>query len=192
VIWNIPDWNSRRASLVADPKWNWHLSERNRLLFYHHENGSILWHNTNRIELFFKGSFNVGYVKQLFCEAFDPVINDWKQIFSVLDKGELVGRHHTFALAEAIPHFQIDYFARSHGLTIYNDASHSKAIEVDEQRPFWLDGLQKIGEDFRHDMAAHMNLLNQMSKIQTRLAESRPFHVRMLELLKKVLRFADE
>jgi hypothetical protein len=192
LIWKLPEWKAYHQSIISNPKCDWHISTRNKLLFYHGENGSILWHNTGRIELFLRGHFNMGYAKQLFCKAFDPIINDWKEIRPVLDRGELVGRHHTFALDQAIPRFQIDYFARSHGVTIYNDASHSKAIEVDEQRPFWLDELQKIGEDFKHDMAAHMNLLNQMSKIQTRLAESRPFHVRMFELLKKVLRFADE
>lgn len=192
LVWDLVEWNVYRQSLVPNPKGDWHLNERNKLLFYHGENGSILWHNTGRIELFLRGHFNMGYAKQLFCKAFDPIINDWKEINQVLDKGELVGRHHTFALAQASPRFQIDYFARSHGMTIYNDASHSKAIEVDEQKPFWLDELRKIGDDFKENMASHMALLQKMSEFQTRLAESRPFHARVSELLKKVLRFADE
>jgi len=188
-VWNAPEWKSHREALVCKTESGWNLSRGNRLLFYHGEKGSVLWHNTGKIELFLRGSFNLGYAKQLFCRAFYPILKDDKKVDLVLSRGELVGRHHTFGLERSIPRFHIDYFAHSLGLTIYNDASHSNAIEVNEKKPFWLDKLWKIGEDFERNMNSHMTLLNQMSELQMRIDKSRSFSARLLDSMKKVLKF---
>jgi hypothetical protein len=186
-VWNVPEWNNYRNALICKTEFGWNICRHNRLLFYRDEKGSVLWHNTDKIELFLKGPFHLGFVKQLFCKAFNPVVSDWKEVDFVLSKKELVGRHHTFGLGQPLPRFHIGYFTRSLGLTIYNDASHSNAIEVDEQKPFWLDEMREIGEGFKEDMNRHMTLLNQMCELQIRIAKSRPSLAKLFELLKKVL-----
>ena len=89
----------------------------------------------------------------------------------MFDGGQIESRHHTFTISEKIPRFQIDYFAGSHGLTILNDNSHKKAIEVVETRPFWLEALEEISVDFKENMAKHMQLLDAMTTLQHQMNE---------------------
>jgi hypothetical protein len=186
VTWTIPQWNGQREKCVSQPGHGWALNKRNKLLHFKDEDGSILWHNTNRVELFLKRESNSAIVKRLFCKAFDSFIPDWKEIDSILNEGEFTGRHHTFKIGDILPSFSIPYFARSHGLTIYSDGSHPDAIEVNETKPFWLNEMRQIGEDFKQNMASHMSLLNEMAKMQRELSNS-AFSARLLRVLRKGL-----
>jgi len=58
-----------------------------------------------------------------------------------------VGRHMVFNVVFSIPRFRIDHYKNSHGLTIYSDSSHPKAIEVCETIPIWLRPLEKQIEE---------------------------------------------
>ncbi len=147
------------------------IGKHNKLWFFHEDRlGSVLWHNTNRIELLLSGKKDVARAKTLFCRAFLDMIGDIKELDQQFLKGEIETKHHVFKIGESLPLFNIDFFAASHGLTIYTDGSHPDSLEVSEAKPFWLDELHEIRQGFKEDMGKHMELLNQMKTMQDRLA----------------------
>jgi hypothetical protein len=185
-VWNLPQLNDLKEKIQISPRgFGWNCHAKNKLLFLHDDAlGSVLWHNTNRIELYLKGKPLVGRAKTLFCKAFfsDQLVPDIREIDKIFNKGRIEGKHHVFLIGKQVPRFQIDYFASSHGLTILNDKSHEESIEVVENKPFWLDDLQKIGADFKENMAKHMQLLDAMNRkqrqIDMRIGENLIVHVK--------------
>jgi hypothetical protein len=173
IVWNLPQLDKLKEKIQANPRSHgWNYNSGNRLLFFHDDHlGSILWHNTNRIELYLKGKPLVAKAKTLFCRAFflNQIIPNIREIDRIFDLGRVERKHHTFIIGKKVPRFQIDYFANSHGLTILSDNSHKESLEVVETQPFWLDTLQKIGIDFRESMDKHMQLLDAMNKIQRQI-----------------------
>lgn len=174
-VWKIEAWEGIKAKLSKP----WKYSQTNRLWFFHDDIlGSILWHNTNRIELLLKGRLQLARVKELFCHAFLDYVTI-HEIDQVFGQGVIESRHHVFPISQQLPKFEIDYFAGSHGLTVYSDGSHKNAIEVSETKPFWLEELHEIGDNFKQDMNRHMALLDTMNQ---KVAEKEP------KLLGKILR----
>jgi hypothetical protein len=173
-VWNLSQLIELKDKIQVSPRsygWNYHT--RNKLLFLHDDDlGSFLWHNTNRIELYLKGKPLTARAKTLFCKAFfsDQLVSDIREIDKIFNMGHIERKHHVFFIGEEVPRFQIDYFASSHGLTILNDRSHQESIEVVENKPFWLDDLQKIGADFKENMDKHMQLLDAMDKMQQQIS----------------------
>lgn len=172
-VWQLPQWRHYKNKLEeAEYHYGWSYSKHNKLWFYRDNIlGSILWHNTDRIELFLRGSPQLAKAKTLFNNVFfrNHLVDDFKEIDRLFNTGKIETKHHTFEIGEKLPRFEIDFFAGSHGLTLYTDDSHPKSLEVSESKPFWLDELHEIKDSFKTDMAEHMTLLSDMQKLQKEL-----------------------
>lgn len=189
-VWILPELNEFKEKICVNPKhYGWNYHSRNRLLTFHkNQFGSILWHNTNRIELFLKGKPMPSRAKTLFCRAFfsDNLISDLHKVEELFNLGKTRSKHHTFSIGEKIPRFHIDYFGNSHGLTILSDNSHKDSVEIVETQPFWLHTLLSISDDFRADMAKHMQLLDRMNRITVQL--NNRVGIGWFKRIKKILR----
>lgn len=174
-VWNIPQWRKYREQLEETAfHFGWNYSPRNKLWFYNYDGlGSILWHNTNRIELFIRGKTTLAKAKQLFNYGFfaNHLVKDYQEIDQVFNQGAIETKHHTFNIGHKLPRFQIDYFTGSHGITIYTDGSHPKQVEVAETKPFWLEELHHIQNNFKTDMKQHMKLLANLNRISEKQIE---------------------
>jgi len=187
-VWQLPEWRHYKDTMEeAEFHYGWNFSKHNKLWFYHDSTlGSILWHNTDRVELFLRGSPQLAKAKQLFNNGFfrNHLVDDFKEVDRVFNIGRIETKHHTFEIGEKLPRFQIDYFAGSHGLTLYTDGSHPESLEVSETKPFWLDELYEIKDGFKTDMAEHMTLLTDMRKLQKQL-EKKATHKTLLDRVRR-------
>ncbi|MFC1487909.1 hypothetical protein ACFLRN_09530 [Thermoproteota archaeon] len=121
--------------------WN-ATSNRNGMLVFKGELGSVHWYKGGLVRLYMKGAVMLAQVKELFCKAF------WW--FSVEELNKYldvplreVERHWVFDIGAPVTPFTINNFMQSHGLQIFVDKSHPNAVEVEETVPFWVYRLQE-------------------------------------------------
>lgn len=136
-------------------RWKgWRLvSNRNEMLVFKDDFGSVLWFKGGLVRLHLKGEVKLARAKELFCRAFSWFTSDqFSEFLDVPLREE--SKHWVFELGAVIPQFDIRKFERSHGLRIYTDKSHPTAIEVSESVPFWL-------RKFEEQIDAHLDLIRE-------------------------------
>ena len=84
----------------------------------------------------------VARVKSLFCRAFELLMSKKLLLSHVEGRLREVGRHMVFDVGVPMPRFRIDYYRKSHGLTVYSDVSHHTAVEFAESTPIWFRKLE--------------------------------------------------
>jgi len=129
---------------------------RNGMLVFRHPFGSVHWYENGSVYLYLSSSFKrtnwLARVKSLFCKAFEFLMNLELLLSYVEGHPKEVGRHMVFDIGAPMPRFKIDYYEKSHGLTIYSNGSHPTAVEVSETIPIWL-------KQFEEQIKEHLKLI---------------------------------
>lgn len=157
------EWESVPRGLVEEERavgCGWCVvSNRNGMLSFRSDRGSVHWFKGGLVRLFLKGSVQVARAKELFCRAFS-----WMSAeeFSRFLDGRLVEkeRHWVFEVGSPMPRLDVRTFENSHGLRIFTDLSHPMSLEVAESaEPLYLAKLSGVCERFGQEIEAHMDLI---------------------------------
>lgn len=139
-------------------------SNRNRMLVFKGDYGSVHWYKTGNVFVNLRGMASLAHAKETFSRAFNNVLPD-NEIVKLVDAPiREMGRQMVFDLGQPLPRFEIRHYEKSHGLRIYSDGSHPTAIEVAETEPFWLTGLEQVVTQFGKDITAHLQLVGEWRK----------------------------
>lgn len=137
--------------------YGWHVKRnRNRSLAWLRDKGVlgwIDWGNRGKIIVRLKGNRNLGHLKQLFYNAFarNNLVDELSVVDDAFDRLEEIRRHHVFTLNENLPKFNVSTFGKTHGLRVYTDNSHAKAIEIEETVPLGVASrLDSLDEKLNH------------------------------------------
>lgn len=129
---------------------------RNSMLVFRHPFGSVHWYKKGSVCLYLNRSFKppnwLARVKHLFCRAFEFLVSEELLLSCMEGSPREVGRHMVFDVGAPMPRFKIDYYKKSHGLTVYSDGSHPTAVEVSETIPIWL-------KHFKEQIKEHLKLI---------------------------------
>jgi len=139
----------------------WEMADnRNRMLVFRHEYGSVHWFKGGKVILFLRGPASLSRAKELFCKVFSWF--DPKELCKYVDAPlREESKQWVFDVGAPVPPFDIRTFKQSHGIRIYTDKSHKRAIEVEETRPFWLDEFRDTVSKFGEEIGEHMKLIGE-------------------------------
>jgi hypothetical protein len=145
-------------NLALEVGWKQTKAKNRWLLWKDKSIGRMMWFETGRVNLYVKSPVNLGKAKQLVCNGFSftGLIFDNKVMFEVLETIRHSGSHYVFEIGYPLPKKTINYFEKSHGLTIkIGDKSHPTAVEVESHVPDWAERmdlfLEKLDSFFSAD-----------------------------------------
>jgi hypothetical protein len=146
------------------------VSNRNSMLKFPNRRGNVHWYKGGRVFIYLKKPVNLAQAKELFSRAFSWL--NGKTLSQYLDVPlREESRHWVFEIGETLPRFDIRKFKASHGIHIYSDKSHPKAVEVEEIIPFWInefrDAAESFGEtvnQFGAEIEEHLKLVREWQK----------------------------
>jgi hypothetical protein len=145
-------------------------SNRNSMLSFPNWRGTVHWYKGGRVLLYLKKPLLLANAKELFSRAFNWF--DGKTLSKYLDVPiREESRHWVFEIGEPLPRFDVRKFKASHGIHIYSDKSHPKAVEVEETIPFWIDEFRETAQSFGNivnqfglEIEEHMKLVREWQK----------------------------
>ncbi len=152
-------------------KLGWNLSSnRNKMLWFDGEFGSIFWHyNGHVILMLHLGFVKKGCAKQLFCKGFNRLLSD-DVLASCLTKINHVGGHFTMQTDRRMPNMQISNFKKSHGINIkLGDRSHPNSVEIEYSVPEFLEPIKKMFDYLVKDS------ISSISKTKTKNREDKHY-----------------
>ena len=128
--------------------WGWEpVANRNNMWVFKDARGSVHWYKEGLVRLYLKGELQIAKVKELFCRAFRWFTpQDLRKYLDVPMKE--VYKKWTFEVGAPVPRFDIRNFERSHGIRIFTDGSHPRAVHIGESAPFWLDEQRQVNTEF--------------------------------------------
>jgi hypothetical protein len=146
------------------------VSNRNSMLKFPNRRGTVHWYKGGRVLIYLKKRLSLAQAKELFSRAFNWL--DGKTLSRYLDVPlREESRHWVFEVGETLPRFDVPKFKASHGIRVYSDKSHPKAVEVEETIPFWIDEFRDVAESFGEtvnhfgiEIEEHMKLIRQWQK----------------------------
>lgn len=145
-------------------------SNRNGMLSFSNLRGTVHWYKGGRVLIYLKKPLSLANAKELFSRAFNWF--DGKTLSKYLDVPlREESRHWVFEVGETLPRFDVRKFKASHGIRIYSDKSHPKAVEVEETIPFWIDEFRDVAQSFGKtvnqfgvEIEEHMKLVREWQK----------------------------
>jgi hypothetical protein len=139
------------------------VSNRNGMLSFKDDRGSVHWYKDGLVRLYLRGSAPLARAKELFCKAFSWLTTE--ELCKYLDvRLEEKERHWLFDVGCPLPRFDIRQFERTHGLRIYTDGSHPTGVEVAETEPLYLHGIREMLDQLGVEIKAHLDLINAWKK----------------------------
>lgn len=166
-VWeNVP-----RNLLPASHPRGWKLvANRNQMLTYRHDYGTVHWYLGGMVRLHLRGPVQLSRAKELFCRAFSWLSMDQLNKF-VSGTLREESKHWVFDMGSPLPSFDIRKFERSHGIRIFTDKSHPHAIEVEETTPFWIGELRETTRELDQtiqglgvQITKHLKLIGEWQK----------------------------
>jgi len=142
-------------NLVEMPVFVWKagwrvVANRNDMWVFRDPRGAIHWYQGGLVRLYLKGELQLAKAKELFCRAFGWFTpQDLRKYLDVPLKE--VYKKWTFEVGAPVPRFDIRNFERSHGLRIFTDGSHPRAIHVGESTfdlKVMLDEQRQINSEY--------------------------------------------
>jgi len=145
-------------------------SNKNKMLHFSDKRGKVHWYTEGRVFLYLRKPSILAKAKELFSRAFNWF--DGKTLSKYLDVPlREESRHWVFEVNKPVPRFDVRKFKASHGIHIYSDKSHPKAVEVEETIPFWIDELREAAQNFGKivaqfgvELKEHMKLIREWQK----------------------------
>ena len=68
--------------------------------------------------------------------------------------------HSIIETGQVLPKTKIDYFKKTHGLTIkLGDGSHPTSVEIEQTEPFWFNKIEKIIDKLGIQINSHLDLV---------------------------------
>ena len=168
-VWNKVVFSDERKSEALSNGWK-QSRNRNRMLMFRDKLGSVQWFETGTANVMPKGSSRLADAKSLLCRAFS-----WLDVMELsrLCEGSIreVSRHWVFDVGVNLPRFKLEFFKKTHGLTIRSDGSHPGKIEVEETVPLYLQETNRTLQEtnktlnlFAENIRAHLKLVEVLTK----------------------------
>ena len=168
-VWNKVVFSDERKSEALSNGWK-QSRNRNRMLMFRDKLGSVQWFETGTANVMPKGSSRLADAKSLLCRAFS-----WLDVMELsrLCEGSIreVSRHLVFDVGVNLPRFKLEFFKKTHGLTIRSDGSHPGKIEVEETVPLYLQETNRTLQEtnktlnlFAENIRAHLKLVEVLTK----------------------------
>lgn len=155
-------WNDILRELLPEKKLEklgWKLSNnRNGMLIFSGDQGTVHWYKNGKVRLYLRGAVQIARAKELFCRAFHWFTTSLVCRYVDAPLRE-VGRHWVFEVGCEVPRFDIHSFKSSHGIRVFSDGSHPRAVEIEETQPFWLRQFEKITAKLEREIDSHLDLL---------------------------------
>ena len=168
-VWNKVVFNDERKSEALSNGWK-QSKNRNRMLMFMDKLGSVQWFETGTANVMPKGSSRLADAKALLWGAFSW-LDDLE--LSRLCEGSIreVNRHRVFDVGVNLPRFKLEFFKKTHGLTIRSDGSHPGKLEVEETVPLYLQEINRTLQEtnktldlFAENMRSHQKLVEVLTK----------------------------
>ena len=154
-VWNKVVFSDEWKSEALSNGWK---QSRNRMLVFRDKLGSVQWFETGTVNVLPKGSSRLADAKTLLCRAFswlDPI--ELSRICDGSYREE--NRHWNFDVGVDLPRFKLDFFKKTHGLTIGSDGSHPGKLEVEETVPLYLQETNNTLSLFAENIRSHLELI---------------------------------
>lgn len=148
------------------------VANRNGMFVFRGDFGSVHWYKGGKVILYLQGALQLARVKELFCRAFSWFgAEEWSRYLDVPLREEM--KHWVFELGKPVPRFDIRKFERSHGIRIFADGSHPRAIEVEETQPFWIGEFRAVTDKFGAEIQEHLDLIKRWQEEAARMRQQR-------------------
>ncbi len=147
------------------------------MLTFRDKLGSVQWFETGTANVMPKGSSKLADAKALLWGAFSW-LDDLE--LSRLCEGSIreVNRHLVFDVGVNLPRFKLNFYKKTHGLTIKSDGSHPGKLEVEETEPLYLQEINRTLQEtnktlslsaennklFAENIKSHLKLVNVLTK----------------------------
>lgn len=140
-------WSSVERSEFAEAealKHGWkRASNRNRMLSFSGDRGTVHWYLGGLVRLYLRGAVQIARAKELFGRAFSWFSSaDLCKFLDIPLKEEL--KQWVFEVGSPLPRFDIRSFEASHGLRFFSNGSNPKAVEVEETEPLYMAKYEQL------------------------------------------------